>query len=98
MDLSPRMRVINEVNAILWNMDKTYLPYIKEAGYVIPDTEFVHDLNNLQSSSELEEAIVQLEVAKSGPVTLKPSICGSSEPAYLLREPGHLNAGDKAYL
>ncbi|KAK5190875.1 hypothetical protein LTR72_000686 [Exophiala xenobiotica] len=106
--LSLTMRVVNNSDVVLWNTDKTYLQDVKEAGFLIPDTNFLADINDnsFRTVGELAERIARSAVAvaaeataKNGKgVVLKPSISGSSKQTYLLKDPNRLNDEDVAYL
>jgi glutathione synthase/RimK-type ligase-like ATP-grasp enzyme len=111
--LSSTMRVVNNSDVVLWNTDKTYLQDVKKAGFLIPDTEVLEDINdhNFRSVGELADRISRSSIAvaaagaaavgkngKGKGVVLKPSISGSSKQTYLLRDPNRLNDEDVAYL
>lgn len=106
---SMQTRVVNNANVVLWNTDKTYLQDVREAGFLIPDTEFLEAIDaNFETVAELAGRIARSPVAaaaaaaakkgKGKGVVLKPSISGSSKQTYLLNDPILLSENDTAYL
>ena len=93
---SSTLRVINDAQVILWNMDKQiYLRDLQKAGFLIPSTQVLEDLSNPNAHSVLLRAV---RAHNWHPIVLKPSISGSSKGTYLIRDPTKLSTADTAYL
>jgi len=96
----PHLRVVNDGNLILWNVDKqAYLQDLAKAGFQVPETAFVN-VDKERPDDAIDQVRKQLANWKSGkgPLVLKPSISGSSKGTHLVRNPNQLSASDEAYL
>jgi len=98
--LYPAMRVVNDSSIILWNIDKAlYLGELQEAGFLVPRTELVKELDSFSAVEILAEHVsVLARRVTSGPVVLKPSISGSSKQTHLIKDPSSPNAADMNFL
>lgn len=95
---SPTLRVVNDTAVILWNMDKeTYLTELAKAGFLVPETAFVKDIQTPAGKSDFEKKLASFAV-RVQPLVLKPSISGSSKQTHLVQTPSKLNTADTKFL
>ncbi|KAJ5865370.1 uncharacterized protein N7529_007286 [Penicillium soppii] len=87
--------VMNHIDLVKWNMDKSYLLDMQRAGFDIPTTEIL-DAEQFSSPSALHQRLQMFQL--SGSVVLKPSISASSNNTRLISDISALSNDDTAYL
>ncbi len=93
------MKFLNDADLVLWNMDKaTYLKDLRQAGFEVPETTFLHQTARCGSAKGLTDAVTSLDVCKAGcPVVVKPSISAPAKLTHLLRDPQTLSDQDVTF-
>lgn len=94
----PRLRVVNDGQLVLWNVDKqAYLQDLAKAGFAVSKTAFIDVSGRPDAIDDVRKQLANWEGDK-GPLVLKPSISGSSKGTHLVRNPAQLSESDEAYL
>lgn len=92
------MEVLNDVDFILWNMDKaTYLPELKQMGFLLPGTAHV-DISSLDSVDGMINELRRASSIVGSKIVLKPAISGSSKLTHLVQDIEQLSSADIQYM
>ncbi|KAF2670701.1 hypothetical protein BT63DRAFT_423003 [Microthyrium microscopicum] len=98
--LNSELRILNNPEIVLWNMEKTYLQDLEEAGFQVPKTHFIDDLSQISDPEMLCKHLNEVanDFGQRKSYVLKPSISASAKQTHLVLDRFNYSKADHEYL